>query len=280
MTIKHILVPTDFSVTARSAYRYAQKLAQVCDALITVVHINQYFLPISEIAVAPQSLQTDDLLAESMRNFVEERQQVGNVATMTSVKTKILRGDPVTQLVELSKTGQYDLIVMGTTGLQDLLTKIIGSTSMEVSNKAHCPVLLVPREAKWHGVENIMFATSQAAITRNVIKKITDLTRDLNANVDFVHVDNTPEDIDSDAERVLDLILEESEPDFVFQIHTITRDNVVMGLKNYAEKHKANLLAFVSQHRNFWQNLVHHSITQNIALSTHKPMLVMHVDDV
>ncbi|NJN33228.1 MAG: universal stress protein [Saprospiraceae bacterium] len=161
--IKNILVPTDFSVTARNAFHYAKVLAQACDACVTVVHINQYFLPISEIAVAPQSAQQDDVVDEAMATFIEDEKDAANTVVKVDVATKILRGDPVSRLVELSQHADVDLIVMGTTGLQDFISKIIGSTSLEVSNKARCPVVLVPREARWKRVEKIMFSTTYEA---------------------------------------------------------------------------------------------------------------------
>ncbi len=277
--IKNILVPTDFSVTARNAFHYAKVLAQACEATVTVVHINQYFLPISEIAVAPQSAQQDDVVDEAMETFIADENESTNLLLKVDVKTKILRGDPVSRLVELSQHADVDLIVMGTTGLQDFLSKIIGSTSLDVSNKAHCPVVLVPRDARWKRVEKIMFSTTYEAASPKMVAELADFARIFNAKVDFVHVDDTPWDEDTDTERLLDELFAETDPDFSFEIHNIKRDNVVSGLKNYADKHKIDLIAFVSKHRNFWQNLIHSSVSQNIAISTHKPMLVMHFDD-
>ncbi|NJN33227.1 MAG: universal stress protein [Saprospiraceae bacterium] len=108
---------------------------------------------------------------------------------------------------------------------------------------------------------------------------MANFARIFNAKVDFVHVDDTPWDEDTDTDRLLDELFAETDPDFAFEIHNIKRDNVVSGLKNYADKHKIDLIAFVSKHRNFWQNLIHSSVSQNVAISTHKPMLIMHFDD-
>ena len=52
-TQKKIIVPTDFSVTARNAFHFAENLAESIDAALTVVHVNEYFIPISNFAVAP-----------------------------------------------------------------------------------------------------------------------------------------------------------------------------------------------------------------------------------
>ena len=82
-------------------------------------------------------------------------------------------------LEELSKSA--DLIVMGTTGLQDFLSKIIGSTSLEVANKAHCPVLLVPRDARWKRIDKIMYASNYDSTTPKMVREITDFAVMINS---------------------------------------------------------------------------------------------------
>jgi nucleotide-binding universal stress UspA family protein len=278
-TIKNILVPTDFSVTARNAFRYANVLAEACGAEITVLHVNEYFFPISEIAVAPLSQQEENKVEEAMQEFIEDESDNSNVMIKSKVKSKILKGDPVGRILYLSQYGDVDLIVMGTTGLQDFLSKIIGSTSLDISNKAHCPVVLVPRDAQWKRIDKMLFSTTYEAASVKMVREIADFARIFKAIVDFVHVDDTPWDKDRDTDRLFDALFAEAAPDFAFEIHNIERPNVVAGLKKYADKNNIDLIAFVSKHRNFWESLIHTSISQNMAISTSKPMLIMHDDD-
>ncbi len=281
-SIKNILVPTDFSVTARNAYAYAKLLAQSLDAHVTVVHINEYFIPVSEIAVAPLSEHEEDRLTEAMETFISDdiRGESGDTSILVknNVKSKILRGDPVSRLEELSKNA--DLIVMGTTGLQDFMSKIIGSTSIEVANKAHCPVILVPRDARWKPIDKIMYASNYDSTTPKMVREITDFAVMINAAVHFVHIDEFTENDEKVTNIIWDELFSTSDPSLAFEIHTIYGEDRIKELNEYSEKNKINLMAFVSKHRNFWQNLMHNSVTQNIAISTTTPMLVMHFDDV
>jgi nucleotide-binding universal stress UspA family protein len=281
-SIKNILVPTDFSVTARNAYAYAKLLAQSLDAQITVVHVNEYFIPVSEIAVAPLSEHEDDRLTEAMETFISDdiRGESGGTSILVknNVKSKILRGDPVGRLEELSKSA--DLIVMGTTGLQDFLSKIIGSTSLEVANKAHCPVLLVPRDARWKPIDRIMYASNYDSTTHKMVREITDFAVMINAAVHFVHIEEFTQNDEKVTNIIWDELFSTSDPSLAFEIHIIYGQDRIKELKEYSDKNKINLMAFVSKHRNFWQNLIHNSVTQNISISTTTPMLVMHFDDV
>ena len=156
-TIKNIIVPTDFSVTARNAFHYARQLAEKLHATLTLVHVNEYFLPSQESTVSPiADLEINQVSAEAMDAFIaEEEGDDDSVMVKSQVKVKVLRGDTVGNLLELSNNPQTDLIVMGATGIQDFISKIIGNISLQVARNAHCPVMLVPRDVRWSQINTI-----------------------------------------------------------------------------------------------------------------------------
>jgi nucleotide-binding universal stress UspA family protein len=277
--IKHILVPTDFSVTASNAFNYAKVLAEACGAEITVLHVSEFYLPASELIITPLTQIEDEKIAEAMENFVSEENSNSPTMVQAKVKTKIIKGDPVSRIVAFSKSDDVDIIVMGTTGLQDFISKIIGSISLDISNKALCPIVLVPRDAKWKPLDRIMFATTYEATAPKIVRKIADFSQIFGAKVDFVHIDDTPWDEDHDTDKLFDELFLAGSPDFSFEIHSIKKSDVVHGLRTYAERNGVNLIAFAHKHRNFWQNIVHHSITENMSISTDIPMMIMHFDD-
>lgn len=277
-TIKNIVVPTDFSATARNAFNFAQILAEALDAEITVVHVKEYLLPASEIAVMPHFDEVNSI-SETMDSFINLQDEGAPAMVKTKVKSKILRGSAIDELVSYSSKEDTDLIVMGTTGLQDFVSKIIGTVSLEVANKAHCPVILVPRDATWQPINRIMFAANYASTSPKTVREITDFANLLDANIHFVHINESKVDDDKLMETIWDELFEASDPRIGFEMHTIYRGDVVEQLRKYATHHKIDMLAFVNKKRNFWQNLMHNSVTQNISISTDKPMLVLHHDD-
>lgn len=275
--IKNILVPTDFSVTAKNAFNYAKMLAQTLEAQVTVVHVNEYFIPVSEIAVAPLSETEENQIEEAMETFVSE--EVGSgVLVRSKVKTKLLKGDPVERLIQMSE--EADLIVMGSTGLQDFLSKIIGSTSLEIANHAHCPVLLVPRDTQWQRIDRIMYASNYDSTTPKMVRNITEFALSVDAAIHFVHIEDFSKTEESKVSEIIwDELFSLTDPKLSFEIHSIFGNDKIDELKKYAESNDIDLMAFVSKHRSFWGNIMHKSVTQNLAISTHIPMLVMHLDD-
>ena len=285
-TIKNILVPTDFSATASGAFRYAKVLAQALNANITVLHVSPFFLAASEIAIPLDTKEEETRLQETMDAFINDDTDDGNVMVKTVVKTKLLRGDAVSRIIELSKSDSTDLIVMGTTGLQDFLSKIIGSVSLDVSNQAHCPVILVPRDAKWQPIDRILFASNVQSVTPPMVREMSGFAQLFGAAIHFVHISekqHEPVTINKDGNTIIDNIwselYEKSNGSFPFEIHTVYGFDIVKQLSKYVYKNDINLIAFVSKHRNFWQNLMHDSVTQKVAISTEIPMLIMHTDD-
>ena len=182
-TIKNILVPIDFSITSRDAYRYAVKLAESLDAQLTVAHVIQNLVMVSDVMIAPFPLVDRIQIMRDIEQFISEESGSKN-----KVDIEVSEGDVVDTLIELSKNIKIDLIVMGTTGLSDVLTKLFGSISTKISNQAHCPVILVPRDAKWQPLEQIMYASNFDSVTPNTIKEITDFAVNIDADIHFVNV--------------------------------------------------------------------------------------------
>ncbi|AEE53496.1 universal stress protein [Haliscomenobacter hydrossis] len=279
--IKNIIVPTDFSVTARNAYQYAQGLAQVLGASITVVHVKEHFIPVSELNIAPFFENEEIQLAEAMVMFVAEEQAANDGTIVKSkIKTQILRGDPTGSLIELSADPDTDLMVIGTTGLQDVISKAMGSISGTVASKASCPVILVPPLAEWVPIERMLYASNYESMAPGLIGEATDFARFFLADTHFVHVDDTVFEEKSKTDGVSwDKLFSMIDPKLSYQTHAIYGSNTIEELKKYAEKHHIDLMVFVSKHRSFWENLFHQSTTQNMAVSTDIPMMVLHLDD-
>jgi nucleotide-binding universal stress UspA family protein len=278
-TIKNIIVPTDFSVTARNAYDYAERLSEATDAIINVVHVNEYYLPISEIAVAPLSEQEESRLQASMEEFLSEETDTP-VLVKNKVKSTILRGDPVERIVSLTHHNAADVVVMGTTGLQDFMSKIIGTVSLEVANQAQCPVVLVPREATWRPIRRILFASNQESITTKMVREVANWAEKFGAAIHFVYVEaDKKKSAHQLTATIWDELFAHADPQDAFEIHTIYDNNPVVGLRQYAYDNEIDLIVFVSKHRSFWQNIMHYSITEKFSISSDRAMMVLHFDD-
>jgi len=279
--IKNIIVATDFSITARRAYQYACALAKTIGAQLTIVHVKENFTIVSDVVVSSIPSAAHEQLIKDIEEMVtEENTQLDQKTIKGEVKIKILTGNPANVLIGLSERNETDLIVIGTTGFSDVFTKLFGSVSLDVSNKANCPVILVPREARWHAIETILFASNYDSITSKFVSKITEFALNLNAKVHYVNVRNYDPILEPKQKDInWDELIKPENTGLAFERSTIYGNNTVDELRRFSEDNNISLMAFVSKQRNFWQNLAHISITKNMAISTMLPILVMHPDD-
>jgi nucleotide-binding universal stress UspA family protein len=267
--INDITVGIDFSVTSIGAYRYANALAKTLGASITLIHVQEN---------PSFSAEDEAQLVKNLEQIVAEEDPTAS--PLRAVKIKVLKGNAVDAFIELPENTGTDLIVLGSTGLSDVLTKLFGSVSYKISNQAHCPVLLVPRDAKWQPVKQLLFASDYDSMRSQFVTRITDFAMNINANVHFVNVRNYDPILEPKQKDInWDALITENHPGSTYRKETIYGNDTVAELKKYSEENDIQLMAFASMHRHFWSDLAHKSITGNMALSATIPLLVMHLDD-
>lgn len=157
ITLKKILVPTDFSETSRGALMYARALASAYHGSVHALHV----LPDPSVQPWAFEVETETMglsfperakqwekrSHEQMKNlFSETERKELNVQLMTLV------GHPVQQILQYAKDQAIDLIVMGTHGRSTMGPNIgqtfpwdspMGSVAERVVRQAPCPVLTV-----------------------------------------------------------------------------------------------------------------------------------------
>jgi nucleotide-binding universal stress UspA family protein len=277
--IKNIYVAVDFSITGRNAYRYAKKFAETIDANLTLVHVKETLLMVSDVVVSPFANTNDkEMISELELLMTEEDALDKNAIVGNSVKICLLDGDPSQALIDLSRKKDVDLIIIGSSGLQDFISKITGSISLQLSNKANCPVILVPRDTKWHSIERILYASNFDSLTSKMITSVTDFALGIKASIDFVEVKDVNSEIkgqDIDWSTFFKTV----DPHLNYETHTIYGTDVIDELTSYSRKKGIHMSVFVTEHRNFWENIMHKSTTESMALTMSMTMLVMHLED-
>jgi nucleotide-binding universal stress UspA family protein len=148
LTLKTVLVPTDFSDASESALRYGKSMAEKFGATLHVVHVMEDLLAhawAAEVYVSSMPQLRDEIEKES-------RLRLGALLTDGERKafraeTALLAGNPFLEIIRYAKTHGIDLIVMGTHGRGPIAHMLLGSVAEKVVRKSPCPVLTV-REAQ------------------------------------------------------------------------------------------------------------------------------------
>lgn len=165
LPLKHILLATDGSEYSAGAQAVAIRLAQQCQAALTVMTI---LLPIAEDfeGVGTQNLRmTLEREGQARLDGVVATAQAENVAC----GTRLVYGQtPEYEILHIAENLNTDLIVLGRRGKRGLARFMVGHATAWVAGHAQCRVLVVPKAATfWKN--RILLATdgsvpSQAAV--------------------------------------------------------------------------------------------------------------------
>ncbi len=143
MSIKRILVPTDFSETARAALDQALILTAKFDAELTVLHARLLFeddpVELEEKLkdLKAEEKHVEEVLLEKMKKRTEAHQHL-------NIKHEIIRGySAPSAILGYINNREFDLVVIGTHGRSGLEHFLIGSVAEKVVRYARCPVLTV-----------------------------------------------------------------------------------------------------------------------------------------
>ncbi|MEH6470621.1 MAG: universal stress protein [Halopseudomonas sp.] len=144
---KRLCVATDGSSSSQRAVKAAAELANKIDASLLLVHV------IREMKV-PEELKRyikadalgeprHEVLQEVGEKILSQCQAIAVEAGVSSIKSKILDGDPALSIVNEARSSSADLIVLGTRGLGKIEGMFIGSVSRKIADISDISVLII-----------------------------------------------------------------------------------------------------------------------------------------
>ena len=145
MTIKRILVPTDFSADAAAALTYAVRFAQPFGASIHLLHVVADPMAAGAWSSEVYTAETAGLHINLVRD-AEQRLQQQAAEKGAPITTEVRTGHTAHAILDLANKKGIDLIVMGTHGRTGLAHLVMGSVAERVVRLAPCPVLTLRAE--------------------------------------------------------------------------------------------------------------------------------------
>lgn len=140
--MKKILVPTDGSNNSKAALEKARELAELSGAEVTVLTVVKDLE--NHIYILENRAKTEirEMLKEQGNKILEEGLEVFE-GFKEKVETVFIQGDPAEEIIKMVKEGDYDLVVMGSRGLNAISRVMLGSVSNRVLNHVETSILIV-----------------------------------------------------------------------------------------------------------------------------------------
>jgi nucleotide-binding universal stress UspA family protein len=277
--MKKILFPTDFSEKANNAFIYALKWAEKYDAEITILHV--YELPILDMSYVDvpvyQAEVYQSLELNSFENFkdqipvlreIAEKNQLGQVP----MKSVLLSGDLVSNILQLVESERINFVIMGTSRVSGFKEMFLGTNTASVMTGSDAYVIGIPDDSAYRPIHKICFTTQFSDEEQDALRKLIPIAKKFDAQIDCIHVQ-------TDDNEVKDVIIADWKLLFAADkvtFHTVRSKDVEDTILDFIKLHKSDLLAVAKHKRGFWDSLFHESLTKKLAMHIHIPLLVLH----
>lgn len=274
------LVPTDFSDYAKDALIYAVEMCKIFGGSVTLLNVYP------RTSISPYVY---DELIKSVNKEVQTRtmnklkhewsKYAGKIipkGTKVDFKFLAAEGGIIENIISTAKKENTDMIVMGTKGAGTIKRFLFGSNTTKVIEKAPCPVLAIPKLAKYKKINKIVYATVCSRHELSIIKDTINIAKGFGAQVDIVYItDELKEASNKSLARIKALILKNTDYKKL-HFELIQSDDAVDALNVYTQLKKVNMLALATKKRSIFIKLFDKSLAKEMAFHLRIPLLAYH----
>lgn len=279
--MKKILIPTDLSSNASNAISYAFQLFRNSNVQFYILHVDHPIIDMPTSSIVFMSTTTYPDL-ESQKKMVEK--QIFKIIEKLNSKDDNFNYEIENEIgfagdviVSKAKELNCDLIIMGTKGATGLSQFFIGSVTASVIRKSAVSVLAIPENFTFEKLEKIVFATDYEGISnKKTLQPLFEIARTFDAKVMMFHAIEAKEPI---AAYIEELQVWKAEKNFHHVRHTnsiASCENIPDGILDFAGENEADLIAIIPHTYNFFENLLHKSVSKQIAFESKTPILALH----
>ena len=287
--MKNILVPVDFSGHTDIACTYALEIAGKGGAVIRLFHTysDQFIIADSSFpdAIDMSTMYNEELLKEVfhqsekkmeiLQAHLEEKVRKSNRKDI-EFKVTLVGGEIESELNDLCKEFQPDIVVMGTRGTGKTLT-MWGRVSTHIINHSKIPVLTVPNIKKFRGFQKIMLAADLSGKNEELVRKIFSIFSDFPFHLSCIHF-LIKEDESEENEKMERLRKtfekEEKSGKISFKIVEVMDDKQTV-INQVIESQSIDLIAFQPHKHSLFYNLFTRKITKKNLQATNIPLLAL-----
>ncbi len=263
---KKILVATDFSSAATNALEYAANLANYINGDLYVLHAYTIRNKAGSLASVRNVVRND-----AERQIREEKERLEKqFGSKLRVLTKVVERDTAKSITSMAENLNADVIIMGTKGAGALKEFFVGSTAVEVAEKATRPLLLIPAKSTFQGIEKIGAALEDVSAKElAALNELPQLAIKLNAKLEAFHLypSDLPETVKPTEVTIDDMT-------FPLNYEPIEGD-LFSNMNNYVANQHYNWVCFLRKERNIFQELFHVSLTKQEIFRSDRPILIL-----
>ncbi|WP_299013153.1 universal stress protein [uncultured Polaribacter sp.] len=273
--MKKIIVPIDFSKHSENALETAALLAKKVDASIYVLHmldIKEVNLSESPSYQQEKALFLLKLAEKEMQEFLQK-----DYLKDLEVVPLIKHYKVFSEINDIAKEIEADLILMGSHGASGLKEFFMGSNTEKVIRFSETPVLVIKNKLTDVNFNEIVYATDFSENTIPAFKKMLKIVDLFNAKKHLLYVNlpnenfkTTPE-MDALAHNFL--MKAEGNIDRLINVNFVCAKSIESGILDFSNALGADLITTVTHGRKGLSHIFSGSISED--LSNHSALPIM-----
>ncbi|MCX7546713.1 universal stress protein [Xanthomarina sp. F1114] len=276
--MRKILIPTDFSLNAMNAIKYALELFKYEIGQFYILHAYQDEIYNNKTLENREDLDmvTKSIYEKSLKNLEKVLQEIQELSPNPRHEYHIVSSNNL--LVEAAndivEKENIDVVVMGTRGETDDKKITFGSHTLQVLKYVSCPVLAIPANYIYTQPKHILFPTNfMIPYKRRELKLLCDIAAPYRAIIDLLYV-SRGEKLSLRQEDNLEFLkgtVCKNQIEVVMKKET----NILNTINEYIETHEIDMLVMVNSRHSFLENILYPSTISKLSLNLDIPFLAL-----
>lgn len=271
-----ILCPIDLSECALNALEYAAKIGENYKAKLIVFHVLNKHDYQNLAPLDWDGTYQKEFVAQKLKNLQEAVLKESIPNGLQSCEVVISDGAIVQTTIAYSQKINANLIVVGTEGMNEFKKQVFGSRSSKMVMQTDRDILVVPRKAFFKGPRKLVYASGYVEEDKSAIKKVVEFATFFDSEIDIVHVSSRSRVIDKALHKTM---VEEIKPVISYKLVNYVlkafRDDLALGLENYLQLAKGDILVTLSKKKDFFDQLFTKNLSRKMSYFITKPLWVI-----
>jgi len=257
-----LIVPVDFSLVSYNAAEYAAgMLKDVSDSKLVLFHMYEK--------------EHEAELAETQ--LTQLKNSLGKDSPV-AIEADLVKGDDLIHEIErIIHHYHADFVVMGMTGKSGIELVFMGSNTLRLVDKNICPVLIVPPDAKFEKIRNVVVASDfenvRLTTPSGPIKTVLEMFRPMLhvVNVNSEHYVALTEKYQKQRAIMLEMFSDYN-PEFYF----IGMTDFFEAIEQFIIDKNIDILITIPRRHHVLTGMMKGHHTKKLAYHTHIPLLAVH----
>jgi len=281
ISVKRILVPTDFSEISLEALDYAAMIANVAGAEIMLLHVFESY---SHNTMLDMRVDFTEIMEKGIEEkFKTIKSKNPNLASVP-IRSRVISGKIHSEIDRIAKEEDAKLIVMGThgvSGITNIGKYIIGSNAYRTMQNAPCPIITLREKPFRRQIKNIVVPVDSTPESAKKIGIATRWAKFFNATVHLLAVTAFFEELYVDVKDVTDKVKEAEmmlrDEGVPVEAKIIRHQAPSESVLEHSIKVGADLILIVSGQESHLSEMLFGSSARNIISESHIPVLSVNI---